>query len=60
VSGPPGEEIFAYDNGKQIRLGVSTEKQLSRKPFAEVYTKWPGSEAYSQLDVGLVKLDGEI
>jgi hypothetical protein len=57
VTGEPGEVVYTKVGGAQIRLGVSSNRQLTRKPFDEVYSGWPGKSIYLTLDVGLIQLD---
>lgn len=57
VCGAPGEPVFTRLRGKQVRIGQASDRQLTRKPFAEVYPAYPGTRSYAALDVGLVELD---
>ena len=57
VCGAPGEPVYTRLRGKLMRIGQASEKQLTRRPFAEVYPAFPGTRSYSALDVGLVELD---
>ncbi len=57
VCGAPGEPVYTRLRGKLMRIGQSSAKQLTRKPFAEVYPAYPGTRSYAALDVGLVELD---
>ncbi len=57
VAGRPGEELFSKIGGESVRVGVSSDKQLTRKKFSEVYTEFPDGHMYVNLDVGLVRVD---
>ena len=54
VCGQPGLEIR---DSKDKRIGASSDKRLGRSKFSDVYQGWPGSNAYLQMDVGLIELD---
>jgi hypothetical protein len=57
VVGDAGEVVYAKLGGKQIRIGVSSGKQLTRLPFAELYPGWPGRDTFVNLDIGMVEVD---
>src|SRR5215831_2880673 len=57
VAGRPGEELFSKIGGDPLRVGVSSDKQLTRKRFSEVYPDFPERHMYVNLDVGLVRVD---
>lgn len=57
VTGDMGEVVYARLGGKQTRIGVSSGKQLTRMPFAEMYPGWPGRDTFVNLDVGLIDID---
>jgi len=57
VAGKPGEELFSKIGGEAVRVGVSSDKQLTRKKFSEVYPDFPDRHMYVNLDVGLVRVD---
>src|SRR5262245_50535584 len=56
VCGKPGEKIYALRRGKEVEIGKSSEKQLTRLPFESVYKGWPGRNVFVHLDAGLVEL----
>jgi hypothetical protein len=56
VAGRPNETLSSILNGKPIDIGVSSQKQLGRLPFQEVYKGWPGEDTYVNVDVGLIEL----
>jgi hypothetical protein len=55
--GEPGTRIFSRLRGGEVSIGLSSEKQLTRLPFSQVYADFPGRRSYLTLDVGLVRLD---
>jgi hypothetical protein len=55
--GEPGTPVFSRLRGGEIEIGESSVKQLTRLPFSEVYTDFPGRKSYLTLDVGLVRLN---
>jgi len=57
VAGSPGEPVFTLLGGERVRIGVTSEKQLTRRAFQEVYRDWPGRNIYLNMDIGLIKLD---
>ena len=57
VAGDMGEIVYAMLGGKQTRIGVSSGKQLTRLPFAELYPGWPGRDTFVNLDIELVEVD---
>lgn len=57
VAGRPGEELYSEIGGDPVRVGVTSDKQLTRKKFSEVYTDFPDRHMYVNLDVGLVRVD---
>lgn len=56
VTGRPGETLFTLINGNEEEIGVSSRKQLQKKPFSEVYENLPGKHSLVNLDIGLVEL----
>ena len=56
VTGIPGEPVYSVLNGQRVQVGVSSDKQLRRKLFSEVYPEWPGKNVYVDLDIGLVEV----
>jgi hypothetical protein len=57
VTGEPGEVVYAENSGELDPIGVSSHKSLTRKPFSEVYPKWPSRNAELHMDVGLIRVD---
>jgi hypothetical protein len=56
VAGRSDETLSSFLGGKKIDIGVSSEKQLGRLPFEQVYKGWPGEDTYVNADVGLIEL----
>jgi hypothetical protein len=57
VCGETGEEIYSILNGNRVKIGTSSEKQLTRIPFESAYPGWPATNTYLNLDAGLIKVD---
>jgi len=57
VTGAEGEVVFGRFGGQMLPIGVSSEKQLTRRPFTEVYAGWAGKETYLNLDIGLIRVN---
>lgn len=57
VAGTPGTRIEAIVGGNRTSIGTSTDAQLTRKLFTELYPGWPGDSVYVDLDIGLIELD---
>jgi hypothetical protein len=57
VTGAAGERVYALIGGSKVPIGVSAEKQLTRKPFQQIYPEWPGKNVFVNLDVGLIDVD---
>ena len=58
VAGRQGQEVLSFMDGEWQVLGTSAALQLGKEIFTEVYQDWPGSRVYSNLDAGLVHLNG--
>jgi hypothetical protein len=56
VAGDAGETVYAIVDGHEIPIGKSSEKQLTRLGFQEIYCDWPGREVYLHLDIGLIEV----
>jgi len=56
VAGEAGERIYALVDGKQLPVGTTSNKQLTRLPFQTVYPGWPGSEVFVNMDIGLIEV----
>ena len=57
VAGEIGRPLFAGFKNTSRRLGVSDNRQLTKKPFDEIYQGWPGKRAVANLDAGLIEID---
>jgi hypothetical protein len=57
VAGAPGEVVYTLIGGEPVRVGVTSDRQLTRKAFEDVYPGWPGKSVYVNMDVGLITLD---
>jgi hypothetical protein len=57
VAGDPDEVLSTRVAGEAVPIGRSAAKQLSRMRFPEVYEGWPGKSAFTNLDVGLIRVD---
>lgn len=56
VAGRPGEKLYSSLGGVRELVGVSSDKQLGRSPFAEAYPGWPGENLFVNFDIGLVEI----
>ena len=57
ASGEAAEVIRSITRNGLKRIGVSTDKYLTRLPFQEVYPAYAGRQSDVALDVGLVRVD---
>lgn len=57
VAGEAGEIIYSRLGGKEQRIGVSSEKHLTRALFTTRSPGWRGRDVYVNLDVGLIDID---
>ncbi len=57
VAGRPGDFLYTIKNGNEEELGRTSEKQLRKKPFIEVYENLSGKHAIVNLDIGLIELN---
>ncbi|MBZ5491816.1 MAG: hypothetical protein LAO76_12870 [Acidobacteriia bacterium] len=57
VTGDRGTPVSAIVAGESKVIGTSSSKQITRKPFEEVYPGWPGRDSHLHMDIGLVKLE---
>ena len=57
VCGEPGTEVSAMLREGLSRIGVSSDKQITRKLFSEVYPALPLRQTWLGLDVGLIRVD---
>lgn len=57
VSGAEGHPMSTVLRGRVEQIGTASDKQLTRLPFSEVYTEFPGRRTFLTLDAGLVVID---
>jgi hypothetical protein len=57
VCGEAGTKVTSRLRGGEVTVGVSSEKQLTHKPFSKVYPDFPARRSYVSLDVGLIRID---
>jgi hypothetical protein len=57
VTGELGEPVYTLSGGDTKPVGISSEKQIGRELFEQVYPGWPGRQSYLHMDIGLVKLE---
>jgi hypothetical protein len=55
--GEPGTEIFGRLRGGLSQIGVSSDRQITRRLFSDVYPALPLHQTWLALDVGLVRID---
>jgi hypothetical protein len=55
--GEPGTEVSVPLRGGLSRIGVSSDEQITRQVFAEVYPALPLRQTWLNLDIGLVRVD---
>ena len=55
--GEANTPIASQLRGGIVDIGVSSNKQITRKEFSEVYPDFPGRRSYISLDVGLIRLN---
>ncbi len=57
VCGAAGEPIFSLRDGRRVRIGRASDKQITRLDFNELYPDFVSKRTYVNLDVGLVEVD---
>src|SRR4051794_33147892 len=57
VAGDAGEVLYSRLNGQNEPIGRSSDRQLTRLPFADVYRDCPGKDVFLNLDAGLIDID---
>ncbi len=57
VVGKEGTEIFTLLNGIETRIGKSSNKQLGKGKFMEMYPGFVGNNLVINQDVGLIEID---
>jgi hypothetical protein len=51
-----GRDIFTFVDGKRLKIGETDYNQTGKKPFCDVYPGWAGTQAFSNLDAGLIRV----
>jgi len=57
ASGESGQEVRSVLREGEVRIGVSSGRNLTRLPFSEVYPEYSGRRSYAAMDVGLIEID---
>lgn len=57
VAGQEGRRAYSFIEGERRELGESSEMQLGKKLFNQVFQDWPGARVYGNLDAGLIYLN---
>ncbi len=57
VVGEQGQPVFSLLQGRRQQIGVSHKNQVGKKLFHDVYPGWPQVRAYSNIDVGLIRIE---
>jgi hypothetical protein len=57
AAGEPGTPIFALQSHREIEIGVSAQKGLTRMDFSKVYPNFKSTKQYLRMDAGLVDID---
>ena len=57
VAGPAGHPVATILSGHQVEVGQSTDQQLTRLPFTEVYPDFPARRTFLTLDAALVQVN---
>lgn len=52
-----GRPIYTYVGEERVQVGVSDALNVGKVPSAKAYPKWPGQEAYANVDAGLIRVD---
>ncbi|HEY0457816.1 MAG TPA: hypothetical protein VGC97_01615 [Pyrinomonadaceae bacterium] len=52
-----GRDIFTIVDGKRVRIGETDYNQTGKKAFSDVYPGWAGTQAFSNLDAGLIRVN---
>ena len=55
VAGPKGSPVSTLVGGRSVEIGVSSERQITRKPFEEVYPEFTARRTCLTLDAGLIE-----
>jgi len=56
VAGPAGHPVSTILRGQPVDVGRSSDRQLTRLPFTQVYPDFPGRRTFLTLDAALVEV----
>lgn len=56
VAGPKGQPITSVFGGRIVEIGVSSERQITRRPFTEVYPEFSARRTFLTIDAGLIEV----
>ncbi len=56
VCGEAGTPVYTLLNGKEIEIGVVSQRQLGRIGFQDIYPGFKGKDVYLNMDIGLIEL----
>jgi hypothetical protein len=56
VGGPKGHPITSIVGGRTVEIGVSSERQITRRPFTEVYPEFAGRRTFLTIDAALIEV----
>jgi hypothetical protein len=56
VVGPAGHQVSTIRKGRRVPIGRSDVRQLTRRPFSEVYVDFPGRRTFLTIDAGLIEV----
>ena len=57
VAGEPGTPVYTISGGRKEMVGKASAKQLTRLPFEQIYSDWPGKNVYVNMDIGLIEVE---
>lgn len=57
VIGPKGRAVSSVLGGRRVEIGTSSERQVTRKPFSEVYPEFVARRTFLTLDAGLIEIE---
>jgi len=52
-----GRKLYTFINGQRQEIGISDYRQIGKKPFNQIYKDWSLSDAYSNIDAGLIRIN---
>jgi hypothetical protein len=56
VAGPKGHPIATVLGGRIVEIGASSERQLTRRPFTDVYPEFTSRRTFLTIDAGLIEV----